>query len=108
MFVGEKKYLLSLANPLELLIVSPLARTTKSTLAGGFQSQINLLKSRGFKVVTVFMDPQPGHMSFHGAIADVEFNIGGAGDHADKIDQKIRRVKELIRSTVEHAKNVTE
>ena len=98
MFVGEKKYLLSLANPLELLIVSPLTRTTKSTLAGGFQSQINLLKSRGFKVVTVFMDPQPGHMSFHGAIADVEFNIGGAGDHADKIDQKIRRVKELIRS----------
>ena len=37
-------------------------------------------------------------MSIHGAIADVEFNIGGAGDHADKIDQKIRRVKELIRS----------
>jgi hypothetical protein len=95
MHVGGKQFLLSLLHPLDLL-----EKLTADALISAFQGQVDTVASRGFRVRVIHMDPQPGHGSYNGSVTGVEFDIQGAGDHSDKIDQKIRRVKELVRSVI--------
>lgn len=102
MHVHGMKYLLTLSEPLGLLVVSTMgaAAPSASAMLSAIQGQVNLLASRGFKARLIHMDPQPGFRSLKGSIAGLEFDEGGAGDHAEKIDQKIRRLKELVRAVV--------
>jgi hypothetical protein len=44
------------------------------------------------------MDPQTAFRALVGQFPGVEIDITGAGDHLDKVDAKIRRIKETIRS----------
>jgi len=98
MHLGGKQFLITLAEPLELLLVSSLEKLTADVLLAAIQGQVDLIASRGYKARVIHMDPQPGFRSLKGSIAELEFDEGGAGDHAEKIDQKIRRLKELVRS----------
>jgi len=65
-----------------------------STLRGAIEDQIELLKSRGFEVMEVITDPQSSLIGIPGV------NCTGAGDHVPKLDAKVRRLKELVRSFV--------
>ena len=98
MYVGGAPFLVSLADPLGLLISTVLKSVDIKSLVAAFHGQSNLLASRGFAVMKVFIDPQPGHRSIDGSIPGIEFDVGGSGDHSDRVDQKIRRVKECVRS----------
>jgi hypothetical protein len=99
MHMGGKKYLASLCEPLSLLIISPMETLTAESLLQAIRAQVNLISSRGYKAGLIHMDPQPGFRSLSGAIDGLEFDEGGAGDHSEKIDQKIRRLKEIVRCT---------
>jgi hypothetical protein len=98
MKVREQKYLISVADPLQLTIVAKVDRETTEQLGQALQAHISILRSRGFFPARVHMDPQPALAALVGQFPGVEIDISGAGDHLDKIDAKIRRVKELIRS----------
>ena len=39
-------------------------------------------------------------MSLQHAFLGIEIDVSGTGDHLDKVDSKIRRVKELMRSVI--------
>jgi len=45
-------------------------------------------------------DPQKALAALEGAYPGVEIDTAGAGDHLDKIDAKIRRIKEMMRSII--------
>jgi hypothetical protein len=64
------------------------------------QDQINLLSSRGFKVIEVYTDPQRSVSAVEDSFPEIKFDASGAGDHVTKVDIKIRRLKETSRSVV--------
>ena len=98
MKVREQPYLVSLVEPLQLVITSNIVRERTENFGQAIQAQLNLLRSRGFNPVRIHLDPQPALSTLVGQFPGVEVDISGAGDHLDKVDAKIRRLKETIRS----------
>ena len=98
MKVREQAYLVSLVEPLQLVVTSNIDREKTENFGLAIQAQLNLLRSRGFNPVRIHMDPQPALSALVGQFPGVEIDITGAGDHLDKVDAKIRRLKETIRS----------
>jgi hypothetical protein len=98
MQVKGKPFVITLVEPLGLEIVTPVDSEKTEDLGLALQGQVNLIRSRGFKPTVCYLDPQPGFVPLVGQIPGVEIDVCGAGDHLDKIDAKIRRIKESIRS----------
>ena len=100
MFADEEMFLISIASPLELTVCSHVSSTNKTQLGKAIQTQINLLRSRGFEVAKIFVDPQPALKAIQFSFPGIEIDVSGAGDHLDKVDAKIRRIKEMMRSVL--------
>jgi hypothetical protein len=99
MHVATEKFLISVSSPLELIIVSHLEGSlTKNICGKAMQAQFELLRSRSFEPERVHADPQRALAALQGSYPGTEIDISGAGDHLDKVDAKIRRIKETIRS----------
>jgi hypothetical protein len=101
MFVNNKnRFLVSVCSPLELVVISWLKNLKREGLGQALQAQFQLLRSRGFEPELVMVDPQKASAGLDGSYPGVEFDTAGAGDHLDKIDAKIRRIKEMMRSII--------
>jgi len=100
MHVCGAKFLVSVSSPLEILMVKHLQNLSKDSLGAGVQAHINTLRSRGFEPERVLVDPFKSLMSLQGAYPGVDIDPCGAGDHLDKIDIRIRRIKELVRAVI--------
>ncbi len=95
MHVDANKFFISVADPLQLLIVSCLKDETANSLAEALQSQLEILRERGFTPVMVHVDPASALMALRGQFPGVVVDPSGAGDHVPKVDIRIRRVKEM-------------
>jgi len=101
MFINSKnRFLISVCSPLELVVISWLRNLKREGLGQALQAQFQLLRSRGFEPELVMVDPQKALAALEGAYPGVEIDTAGAGDHLDKIDAKIRRIKEMMRSII--------
>jgi hypothetical protein len=101
MHVGTEKFLISVSSPLELIIALHLAGGLAKNVCGkAMQAQFELLCSRSFEPQRVHVDPQCALAALQGSYPGTEIDISGAGDHLDKVDSKIRRIKETIRSVL--------
>jgi len=100
MHVASEKFLISICMPLGLLLVCYLQSQSAQELGQGVQKYLNTLRSRGFDGKKILVDPHKSFESLQGSFPGVEIDPSGAGDHQDKIDAKIRQVKELRRSVV--------
>jgi hypothetical protein len=100
MWVNEQIYFISLSANLGLLLCSSIPTTHTSELGLALQGHVNVLKSHGFTVATVYMDAQRGVTSLKGQIIGAVIDESGAGDHTPIMDGKIRRAKEMIRSVI--------
>jgi Reverse transcriptase (RNA-dependent DNA polymerase). len=98
MFVKQVPFLVSIASPLELTISSTLTSQKLGSLGQALQVQINLLRSRGFDSDLVIVDPLKSLKNLDGSFPGVAIDATGAGDHLPKVDAKIRRIKENVRS----------
>ena len=96
--VRQQSFLLTMAEPLGVSVVSAIQNETTEALGLALQEHVNLLRSYGYVPTIAYLDPQPGFKPLRGQITGVEIDVAGAGDHLDKIDSKIRRLKEMIRS----------
>jgi hypothetical protein len=100
MHVAGEKFLISICSPLGLLLVCHLKTETLQELGHGAQKHLNTLKSRGFEGKNITADSHKSFKALKGSFPGVEIDPSGAGDYLDRIDTKIRRVKELMRSVV--------
>jgi hypothetical protein len=100
MHVAGNKFLVSISSPLEVVLVKHILNQSVGTLGTGVQSHINTLRSRGFEPKRIMVDPHKSLISLQGAFPGVEIDPSGAGDHLDKVDTKIRRLKELMRCVI--------
>lgn len=98
MHVEGRKFLVSVCEPLQLTFQCPVESEGKTALGLGLQGQLNLLKSRNFQPTIVYTDPASAFKSITREFPGVEIDTGGAKDNVAKIDSKIRRIKELMRS----------
>ncbi len=100
MHIASEKFLVSISSPLELTLVCHVNDLSKESLGRGIQSHISTLRSRGFEPSKFFVDPHKSLKSLKGAFPGVEIDDCGAGDHLDKVDSKIRQVKEKVRAVI--------
>jgi hypothetical protein len=89
--------LISLAEPLELIIVTYTVGESAEQLGVALYQQFGLLRARGFDPKRVYLDPQKGFTSLVGKFSGTEIDISGVGDHVDNVDIRIRRINETIR-----------
>jgi len=98
MWVNEQTYFISLSVNIGLMMCSGMPSTHTSEIGLALQGHVNVLKSHGYEVGTVYMDAQRGVTSLKGQILGAVIDESGAGDHTPILDAKIRRLKEMIRS----------
>ena len=58
MFLAKEKFLISIASPLELIIVSAVGSMTRESLGSSKQAQVTLLHSHAFEPYLIKIDPQ--------------------------------------------------
>ena len=97
-YFRAKPYVMCLSEPLGLLTTTQVADTKAKTLGAALHAHVNTIQSRGFHPTIIHLDPQPGFVALDCNIPGVETDIGGAGDHMDRLDVEIRHVKEVFRS----------
>jgi hypothetical protein len=100
MHVCGERFLVSVSSPLEVLMVKGVTNLSVQALGTGVQSHVNTLRSRGFEPERIFVDPHKSLVALQGAFPGIEIDPCGAGDHLDKVDTRIRRLKELMRSVM--------
>jgi len=100
MHVASEKFLISVSSPLELLMTCHVKDLSKDSLGKGIQSHVSTLRSRGFEPIKFYVDPHKSLTALKGEFPGMEIDDCGAGDHLDKVDTRIRRIKEMVRSII--------
>ena len=95
-----QKFLVTLSLPLGLLLQSYLTSESKDTLGRALQSHLGILRSRGFNPTIVYVDPQRGLKALRLSFPGVEIDASGASDKLPRVDIKMRRIKEVVRSVL--------
>jgi hypothetical protein len=68
MHIDSNKFLITVCEPLQLTIQNRIERETQNELGLALQSQLNLLRSRGFKPTVVHTDPQSASRALEQAL----------------------------------------
>jgi hypothetical protein len=90
-------FMITVCEPLQLLLQCPIERETALVLGNTLQNQIDLLRSRGFVLIRGQADPQSAFRSLSTKFENILIDTGGAGDYVPKVDIQIFRVKEMVR-----------
>ena len=104
MHVSGVKFVVSLAEPLNIIISSYVPSLGQGTLGRALKGHLDCLEMFGFHARMTRVDPLKALATLRGRFQGVEIDISGAGDHLPVVDIRIRRIKELARSTIESLK----
>jgi hypothetical protein len=94
MHVDTKKFLVSVADPLNLTLQSQVQSESSQDLGMALQGQLVVLRNRGFIPSIVYSDPQSAFRAMTQDFLEVEIDVGEAGNYVAKVDARIRRIKE--------------
>jgi hypothetical protein len=97
MHAEDQKFLVSVVEPLHLTLCTHITRESTHVLGTALQEHLDLLREKGFNPVRVHCDPQAALAALCGRFPGTEIDVQGAGDHLAVVDNKIRRIKELMR-----------
>jgi len=97
MQIDSQRFLITVCNPLQITLQVPIERESQAVLGLALQGQLELVCSKGFQPVRVYVDPQSALRVLATKFENVAIDVGGAGDHLPKTDVKIRRIKERYR-----------
>ena len=98
LYIGGQAYLISVAKPLGLSLVSKIASKTATCLGTNLQDHVDMMREKGYVIHEAHVDADSSFKVLKAKIPGVNINIGGAGDHVPVADERIRRLKEIIRS----------
>jgi hypothetical protein len=100
MHLLDQKFIISVSSPLELVLICHVKSFQVDDLGTGVQTHLNTLRSRGFEPNRIHVDHHKSLVALQTSFPGVEVDVSGAGDHLSKVDIKIRRLKEMMRSIV--------
>jgi hypothetical protein len=98
MHIEQNSFFVSVAEPMQLIMINHIKSEDAESLGGALQDQLNLLRERNFSPQLVYVDPASGLMNLRTQFPGVVIDPCGAGDHVSKIDIRIRRLKEMYRT----------
>jgi hypothetical protein len=98
MEMDGKKFLMTVSDPLQLMLQTAVENESKQVLGMGLQGHLMTLWSRGFEPTIVNADPHSTFRSTQRDFPGVEVDVGGARDYVPKVDVKIRQLKEVYRA----------
>jgi hypothetical protein len=97
MHIDYEMFLVSVVDPLNLMLQCKLEKESRHDLGMGLQGQLAILRSRNFNPNIVYVDPQSAFRAMMQDFLAVKVDVGGAADYVSKVDAKIRRIKETYR-----------
>ena len=97
-FVRNQAFLLSVATPLGLTMVSAVQNQSISTLCTAVTDQVNQLGSYRVRCQEIRVDRHGSLSKLSGRLPNIKVDVTGAGDHVERAENKIRTVKEKIRA----------
>jgi hypothetical protein len=74
MFINEEAFMISVTSPLEITLASFVTSQCKNKLGEALQAQINLLRSFGFDVSSILVDPQKALANLKGNFPGIEID----------------------------------
>jgi hypothetical protein len=99
MYYRDKRFFVCLSMPLGLVTIVPIKKNmTTVVLTEAMETHITTLMSRGFLTSIVHLDPQRGFEPISKKVLGVEIDLSGAGDYNKLIDNRIKHIKEIMRS----------
>ena len=98
LFIRNQPYLVSTVVPLDLTMVSDLPNQSEKSFHDAISGQFDAIRSRGFVILDLHVDPQRGLANLRGKLGDVAVEVCGAGDHVERAEVKNKLVKERYRS----------
>ena len=99
MYYRKKRLFVCVSMPIGLVTMVPLSKSmTTAVLTDALETHITTVMSRGFLPSVVHLDPQKGFEALGKKVLGIEVDIGGAGDHVKIADNRIRHLKEIMRS----------
>ena len=99
MYYRKKRFFVCVSMPLGLVSVVPISKSmTAVVLLDAMETHITTVMSRGVLPSIVHLDPQKGFEPLGKKVLGIEVDIGGAGDHMRIADNRIRHMKEIMRS----------
>ena len=98
LFIRNQPYLVSTVVPLDMTIVSDLPNQSERSFHEAISGQFDAIRSRGFIVSSLHVDPQLGLANLKGKLGNVAVEVCGAGDHVDRAEVKNKLIKERYRS----------
>ena len=93
-------YVVSVAHPLELTITIPAKSRNMEHLGEAIMAQVKMLQLRGFTVDRLMVDPERYLLALENKIPGLFIDPVGAGDHLHKVDARIRRLKDIMRTVI--------
>jgi hypothetical protein len=87
--VDTKKFLVSVADPLNLTLQSQVQSESRQDLGMELQGQLVVLRNRGYVPSIVYSDPQSAFRAMTQDFPGVEIDVGGAGNYIAKVDARI-------------------
>ena len=100
MHIREQKTLISVLDPLLLVIGSAITSETGRMLCQALEDQIDVLRAKGVRVRAVRVDRHQSLLTLRGKLGEVDVEACGAGDHVGRAENKIKTIKEMFRSVV--------
>ena len=78
--INGEQFLMTVARPLKLSIISHLKGMAMEEMAVAMQSQINLVQSKEYACTHIFLDPQGSFVTLQNKFPGVRVDVTGAGD----------------------------
>ena len=102
--VNEQTFLISVIRPLDLTLTSKVKSLKKKDMKKAFESQLNLITSRNFKVSHIYTDGGISCLSEFFGARGIRHEICGAGAHVPIVENKIKVLKNRMRSILSSLK----
>jgi hypothetical protein len=97
--IDSKKFLVTVCEPLQLTLQTPVKTVSEDDLGQALQGQLATLREKGFVPTIVYVDPESAFRALRTQFPVVVIaDVGGTKDYVAKVDAKIRRVKEAYRA----------
>ena len=98
MTIDQNKFLITVCDPLNLTLKTHIERETADVLGLALQGHLQVLRERSFTPRMVHVDPASAFRTIRTQFPGTYIDVGGAKDFVEKVDAKIRRIKDTYRS----------
>lgn len=98
MTIDQNKFLITVCDPLNLTLQTSVESESADVLGLALQGHLQVLRERSFNPRMVHVDPASAFRAIRTQFPGTYIDVGGAKDFVEKVDAKIRRIKETYRS----------